>query len=58
MKGDGGEIVGRLAYAGGTEIWRYRNRSEKDTEVGLFLVLSVDIEEARIERHRQNLLTG
>ena len=39
------EIVGRLAYAGGTEIWRYRNRSEKDTEVGLFLVLSVDIEE-------------
>lgn len=58
MKGDGSEIVGRLAYAGGTEIWRYRNRSEKDTEVGLFLVLFVDIEEARIERHRQNLLTG
>ena len=49
MKGNSGEIVGRLAYAGGTEIWGYRNRSEKDTEVGLFLVLSVDIEEERTE---------
>ena len=33
----------------GTEIWKYRNRSEKDTEVGLFLVFSVDIEEERTE---------
>ena len=29
------------------ETWKYRNRSEKDTEVGLFLVFSVDIEEER-----------
>ena len=33
----------------GTEIWKYRNRSEKDTEVGLFLVFSVDIDEERTE---------
>ena len=49
MKGASGKIAGRLAYADGTEIWKYRNRSEKDTEVGLFLVLSLIIEEGRIE---------
>ena len=27
----------------------YRNRSEKDTEVGLFLIFSVDVEEERTE---------
>ena len=36
--------VSKLTYADGTEIWKYRNRSEKDTEVGLFLVFSVDID--------------
>ena len=44
-----GNPVTKLTYADGTEIWKYRNRSEKDTEVGLFLVFSVDVEEERIE---------
>ncbi|MEX0618406.1 MAG: hypothetical protein WDZ76_00105 [Pseudohongiellaceae bacterium] len=44
-----GEPATRLSYADGTEIWKYRNRSEKDTEVGLFLLFSVDVEEERIE---------
>lgn len=44
-----GVPVTKLNYADGTEIWKYRNRSEKDTEVGLFLVFSVDVEEERIE---------
>lgn len=44
-----GEPVTKLTYADGTEIWKYRNRSEKDTEVGLFLVFSVDVEEERID---------
>ena len=38
-----GEPVSKLNYADGSEIWKYRNRSEKDMEVGLFLVFSVDI---------------
>ncbi|MBL4820331.1 MAG: hypothetical protein JKY98_04975 [Gammaproteobacteria bacterium] len=44
-----GEPVSRLNYADGTQIWKYRNRSEKDMEVGLFLVFSVDIEQERVE---------
>ena len=44
-----GNPVSKLTYADGTEIWKYRNRSEKDTEVGLFLVFSVDIDEERTE---------
>ena len=44
-----GEPISRLTYADGTEIWKYRNRSEKDTEVGLFLIFSVDVEEERVE---------
>lgn len=44
-----GEPITKLTYADGTEIWKYRNRSEKDTEVGLFLVFSVDVEEERID---------
>ena len=44
-----GDPITKLTYADGTEIWKYRNRSEKDTEVGLFLVFSVDVEEERIE---------
>jgi hypothetical protein len=44
-----GNPISKLTYADGTEIWKYRNRSEKDTEVGLFLVFSVDIEEQRTE---------
>lgn len=44
-----GDPITKLSYADGTEIWKYRNRSEKDTEVGLFLVFSVDVEEERIE---------
>lgn len=44
-----GDPISRLAYADGTEVWKYRNRSEKDTEVGVFLVFSVDVEEERTE---------
>ena len=44
-----GDPVTKLSYADGTEIWKYRNRSEKDTEVGLFLILSIDVEEERTE---------
>ena len=44
-----GDPVTKLNYADGTEIWKYRNRSEKDTEVGLFLIFSVDVEEERVE---------
>ena len=44
-----GNPITKLTYACETEIWKYRNRSEKDTEVDLFLVLSVDIEEERTE---------
>ena len=44
-----GDPISRLSYADGSEIWKYRNRSEKDTEVGLFLIFSVDIEEERTE---------
>lgn len=44
-----GDPSTKLSYADGTEIWKYRNRSEKDTEVGVFLVFSVDVEEERME---------
>ncbi len=44
-----GEPTSRLRYADGTEIWKYRNRSEKDTEVGIFLLFSLDVEQERIE---------
>lgn len=44
-----GEPRSRLSYADGTEVWKYRNRSEKDTEVGLFLLFSVDVEQERVE---------
>lgn len=44
-----GDPVTKLTYADGTEIWKYRNRAEKDTEVGLLFVFSVDVEEERIE---------
>ena len=44
-----GDPSSKLSYADGTEIWKYRNRSEKDTEVGVFLVFSVDVEEERTE---------
>jgi len=44
-----GDPVTKLNYADGTKIWKYRNRSEKDTEVGVFLIFSVDVEEERVE---------
>ena len=44
-----GNPVTKLTYADGTEIWKYRNIAEKDVEVGVFLIFSVDIEEERIE---------
>lgn len=44
-----GTPTSKLTYADGTEIWKYRNRSEKDTEVGIFLLFSVDVEEERTE---------
>lgn len=44
-----GEPSTKLHYADGSEIWKYRNRKEKDTEVGLFLIFSVDVEQEQIE---------
>ncbi len=44
-----GHPVTKLNYADGTEIWKYRNRSERDIEVGVFLLFSVDIEQERTE---------
>ena len=44
-----GDPVTKLNYADGTEIWKYRNVREKDTEVGVFLIFSFDVEEERIE---------
>lgn len=49
VKNSFGDPVTKLNYADGTEIWKYRNRSEKDTEVGVFLIFSVDVEEERVE---------
>lgn len=53
-----GEPVSKLNYADGTEIWKYRNRSEKDVEVGLFLVFSVDVESERVETLSIEFLDG
>lgn len=53
-----GEPVTKLNYADGTEIWKYRNRSEKDTEVGLFLVFSLDVESERVETLSIEFLDG
>ncbi|HAG71030.1 MAG TPA: hypothetical protein DCL66_02400 [Gammaproteobacteria bacterium] len=53
-----GEPVSKLNYADGSEIWKYRNRSEKDMEVGLFLVFSVDIESERVETLSIEFLDG
>jgi len=44
-----GDPTSLVSYADGTEVWKYRNRSEKDFEMGLFLIFSVDIEEERVE---------
>ncbi|MCB1670186.1 MAG: hypothetical protein R3F41_16015 [Gammaproteobacteria bacterium] len=44
-----GEPSSRISYADGSAVWKYRNRSEKDTEVGLFLLFSVDLEQERLE---------
>lgn len=44
-----GEPGTRLSYANGSEVWKYRNRSEKDTEVGIFLIFSVDVEQERVD---------
>jgi hypothetical protein len=53
-----GEPASRVTYADGKEVWKYRNRSEKDTEVGLFLVLSVDVEEERVETLSIEFING
>lgn len=44
-----GDPSARFAGDGGAEVWEYRNRSERDTEVGLFLIFSVDVESERVE---------
>jgi hypothetical protein len=44
-----GDPTSILTYADGKEVWKYRNHAEKNVEVGLFLVFSVDIEKERIE---------
>ena len=43
-----GEPTSKLAYADGSEIWKYRNRSKKDTQVGVFLVFAVNVDQERI----------
>lgn len=49
VRGTFGEPTSRLTYADGSAVWKYRNRSERDTEVGVFLLFSIDVEEERIE---------
>ena len=49
VKNSFGDPVTKLNYVDGTKIWKYRNRSEQDTEVGVFLIFSVDVEEERVE---------
>ena len=44
-----GDPVTKLNYADGTERWKYRNISEKDTVVSVFLLFSFDVEQERIE---------
>ena len=44
-----GEPISKQSRADGGEVWQYRNRSERDTEVGVFLIFSVDVEEERTE---------
>jgi hypothetical protein len=44
-----GDPFTRLTNADGTEIWKYRNIYKKDTEFGLFLLLSVDSKNERVE---------
>lgn len=53
-----GEPSTKLSYADGTEIWKYRNRSEKDVDVGFFLLFSIDIEQERIETLSIELTDG
>ncbi len=53
-----GDPITKLTYADGTEVWKYRNRSEKDTEFGLFLLFSMDIEEERIDTLSVEFLDG
>lgn len=53
-----GEPMTKLSYADGSEIWKYRNRSEKDTEVGVFLIFSVDVEEERVETLSVEFIDG
>ncbi len=44
-----GEPTSRQTYADGSAVWKYRNRSEKDTQVGVLLLFMIDVEEERIE---------
>ncbi len=49
VRGTFGDPSAVIAGDGGAEVWEYRNRSERDTEVGLFLIFSVDVESERVE---------
>lgn len=44
-----GEPASKLSYADGSQVWKYRNISERDFELGVFLVFSIDVEEERVE---------
>lgn len=44
-----GEPASKLSYADGSQVWKYRNVSERDFELGVFLVFSIDVEEERVE---------
>ncbi|MES3007581.1 MAG: hypothetical protein V4751_07410 [Pseudomonadota bacterium] len=39
-----GEPARRTEYADGSEVWHYENNSKVETEVGLFLLFHVDVE--------------
>ncbi|MEX0740486.1 MAG: hypothetical protein WD071_14170 [Pseudohongiella sp.] len=36
-------------YENGREVWRYRNTSESESEIGLFLIFKIDIERESAE---------
>ena len=44
-----GEPNSKRSYSDGSEVWKYRNVSERDFELGVFLVFSIDVEEEQVE---------
>jgi len=44
-----GRPYSRVEYENGRELWKYRNRGERDTEVALFLIFSVNTKSEHLE---------